>query len=75
MEASVQLLSGNISEMLGDEGEGDEIGRCSLVEGDSSALTFDLEPLVRRIRVSGIIGGSTYMSEDILLCFQRQVEN
>jgi hypothetical protein len=41
MEASVQLLRGNISEMLGDEGEGDEIGRCSLVERDSSALTLN----------------------------------
>jgi hypothetical protein len=41
MEASVQLLCGNVSEMLGDEGEGDEIGRCSLVEIDSSALTLN----------------------------------
>ena len=41
MEASVQLLCGNVSEMLGDEGEGDEIGRCSLGEIDSSASTLN----------------------------------
>jgi hypothetical protein len=41
MEAPIQLLCGNISEMLGDEGEGDEIGRCSLVEIDLSALTLN----------------------------------
>jgi hypothetical protein len=69
MEASVQLLCGNISEMLGDEGEGDEIGRCSLAEIDSSASTLNSTRSTGRIRGSSSIASSTYMSEDILLCF------
>jgi hypothetical protein len=69
MEASVQLLCGNVSEMFGDEGEGDEIGWCSLVEIDSSALILNSTSTTCRIRLSSSIASSTYMSEDILLCF------
>jgi hypothetical protein len=64
MEASIQMLCGNISEMFRNEGEGYEVGGGGLEEGSYQHCTGVLGPIVA-IQIELL--QMTYMSKYLFL--------